>query len=332
MVATVTSSEYLLPSMGFEPAYAKLYGTGELQQRVEQALEELGRCYICPRDCGVDRLADKTAACKTGRYAQVSSYFPHFGEEDCLRGWRGSGTIFFSMCNLRCVFCQNFDISQVHRGPAIPPGQLAGMMLKLQDMGCHNINFVTPEHVVPQVLEALVLAVTDGLKLPIVYNTSAYDSMTSLHLLDGVVDIYMPDFKLWDSQQSLRYLKAKDYADVACGVVQEMNRQVGPLKCDENGLARRGVLVRHLVMPGMIDQTSEIFRFLAEEVDSNTYVNVVSQYRPEGKVTGEKYEEINRAVTMPEYLAAVQIAHRFGLRLDQRKSNGEILPRLMQAI
>ena len=311
-------SEYLLPSTDFEPAYLKLYRTGELLQRTKQALEELDQCYICPRNCGVDRLADKTATCKTGRYAQVSSYFPHFGEEDCLRGWRGSGTIFFSMCNLRCVFCQNFDISQAYRSSETPPERLAKMMLELQDIGCHNINFVTPEHVVPQVLEALVLAVADGLKLPIVYNTSAYDSMTSLHLLDGVVDIYMPDFKLWDSQQSLRYLKAKDYAEEACGVVQEMHRQVGTLKFGEDGLARRGVLVRHLVMPGMIDQTDDIFRFLAEELASDTYVNVMSQYRPGGKVTAEKYGQINRAVTMSEYLEAIRIAHDFGLRLDQR--------------
>jgi putative pyruvate formate lyase activating enzyme len=252
----------------------------------------------------------------------VASYFPHFGEEDCLRGWKGSGTIFFSMCNLRCVFCQNFDISQANKGQEVNAVELAALMLELQDIGCHNINFVTPEHVVPQILEALLVAAEAGLRLPIVYNTSAYDSMESLRLLDGVVDIYMPDFKFWDPALSLRYLKAKDYAEAACRVIKEMVRQAGPLKFDEHGLAKRGVLVRHLVMPGFLAETRQIFNFLAQEIGPELYVNVMAQYYPAGKVNGDKYAKINRHVATPEYEEAVQMARDLGLRLDERRPKG----------
>jgi putative pyruvate formate lyase activating enzyme len=306
----------------FEPAYMTLYRSGELQRRAEVAIASLAECLVCPRDCGVNRLADKTAACKTGRYARVGSFFPHFGEEDCLRGWRGSGTIFFSWCNLRCVFCQNFDISQDGEGADVRPRQLAAMMLDLQKRGCHNINFVTPEHVVPQILEALPIAVEGGLRLPLVYNTSAYDSMASLAHMDGIIDIYMPDFKFWDERLSLRYLKAKDYPDAARRVVKEMHRQVGDLTFDEHGLAQRGVLVRHLVMPGEIAGSAEIMRFLAEEVSPNTYVNVMAQYYPAGKVSAEKYEEINRHTIGAEYQAGVRLAREAGLRLDERRPGG----------
>ncbi len=231
------------------PSYLQL-PPGELERRARHAVASLSDCRACPRNCGVDRLADRWAACKTGRYAVVSSAFPHMGEEDCLRGWRGSGTIFFAHCNLRCVFCQNFDISQGMRpGPAsagVPAEELAALMLALQARGCHNINLVTPEHVAPQVLEALALAVPAGLRLPIVYNTSAYDSLETLRRLDGVVDIYMPDFKLWSEDAARRYLRAADYPEAARAALREMHRQVGPLRTDESGLATRGVLVRHL--------------------------------------------------------------------------------------
>jgi putative pyruvate formate lyase activating enzyme len=311
-------NKYTIPAEDFEPAYLALHRTGELLRRAKEAVAGLSECRVCPRDCGVDRAADKTAVCKIGRYAQVSSYFPHLGEEDCLRGWRGSGTIFFNLCNLKCVFCQNYDISQVNKGLEAGPTELAAMMLELQETGCHNINFVTPEHVVPQVLEALVVAVEAGLRLPIVYNTSAYDSMESLRLLDGVVDIYMPDFKFWTTESSWRYLKAKDYGDAAGQGIKEMNRQVGPLKFDERGLAKRGVLVRHLVMPGLLEETRQIFNFLAQEVAPDTYVNVMAQYRPTWKVTSEKYAEINRPLETAEYKEAVQMAEEVGLRLDER--------------
>ncbi|GIW72041.1 MAG: hypothetical protein KatS3mg102_1583 [Planctomycetota bacterium] len=189
--------------------------------------------------------------CRTWRRAWVGSYFPHFGEEDCLRGWNGSGTIFFSWCNLRCVFCQNCDVSQQGAGREVSAEELAHMMLRLQRWGCHNINFVTPEHVVPQVLEALAIAIERGLRLPIVYNTSAYDSLESLRAMEGIVDIYLPDFKFWDPAHARRYSKAPDYPEVARAAIQEMHRQVGPLVLDpQTGLARRGLLVRHLVMPG----------------------------------------------------------------------------------
>ncbi len=314
-----SQSNFFLSSRDFEPAYLRLYRTGELVPRAREAIETLASCRVCPRDCGVDRLADKTAACKTGRYARVSSYLPHLGEENCLRGWRGSGTIFFSWCNLRCQFCQNFDISQIGHGEETMPERLAEMMLELQALGCHNINFVTPEHVVPQILEALPLAAGGGLRLPIVYNTSAYDSMESLRLMDGVVDIYMPDFKIWDSRMALKYLLAKDYPEAARRTMKEMHRQVGELKLDEHGLAKRGVLVRHLVMPGEVAGTREIMKFLASEVSPHTYVNIMAQYYPAGKVSREKYAEINRRITRQEYADAISAAQQAGLyRFDER--------------
>jgi putative pyruvate formate lyase activating enzyme len=322
MKPSFVSSKYIIPAANFEPAYLALHRSGELQRRAEQAVAGLEACYVCPRDCGVNRLADKTAACKTGRYAQVSSYFPHFGEEDCLRGWRGSGTIFFGMCNLRCVFCQNYDISQAEKSLEVGPAKLASLMLELQDAGCHNINFVTPEHVVPQILEALPLAVEAGLRLPIVYNTSAYDSLESLRLMEGVVDIYMPDFKFWDESLSLRYLIAKNYAEAARRVIKEMVRQVGPLRFDEQGLAKRGVLVRHLVMPGFLTETRQIFGFLAQEIGPGLYVNVMDQYRPAGRVSAQKFIEINRGVTTPEFQEAVRLARQAGFRLDERRPRG----------
>lgn len=318
-----TSTAFYISSHEFEPAYMSLYRSGELQRRVEQALERLHHCLVCPRNCGVDRMADRTAACKTGRYALVGSHFPHFGEEDCLRGWNGSGTIFFSLCNLRCVFCQNFDISQAGAGVETRPERLAEMMLELQAQGCHNINFVTPEHIVPQLVEALPLAVERGLRLPIVYNTSAYDSLDSLQLMSGIVDIYMPDFKFWDDRLSLRFLKAKDYPEAARRAVREMYRQVGDLKFDERGMAKRGLLVRHLVMPGDIAGSQSIMHFLAEEISADTYVNVMDQYYPAGKVSEEKYAEINRRVNQAEYQRVVNLAKEAGLwRLDERIPRG----------
>ncbi len=311
----------------FVPAYRRL-PTGELARRAERAVAGLADCRACPRDCGVNRLEDKWAACKTGRYAVVSSAFAHFGEEDCLRGWNGSGTIFFAHCNLRCVFCQNYDISQAVRpGPAARgsrPEDIAATMLALQRAGCHNINFVTPEHVVPQVLEALSLAVEAGLDLPIVYNTSAYDSPESLALLDGVVDIYMPDFKYWTAARSKTYLMAEDYPDAARAALTEMHRQVGDLRLDANGIAQRGILLRHLVMPNQLDETRAILRWIADELGPDTYVNLMDQYRPAGKVSGRRFAEINRSITSAEYREAYDYARRLGLRLDERSGAGQL--------
>jgi putative pyruvate formate lyase activating enzyme len=304
----------------FEPAYLKLYDSGELRERVERAVESLCACEVCPRNCRVDRWANKFAVCKTGRHAIVSSYGPHHGEENCLRGWGGSGTLFFAGCNLRCVFCQNFDISWQVRGTATPPELLAGMMVELQNWGCHNINFVTPEHVVPQIVEALPLAIERGLRLPLVYNTSAYDSLESLRLMDGVVDIYMPDFKYWDSEMARRYSRAPDYPEVARRNLKEMHRQVGVLTFDANGLAQRGVLLRHLVMPGDIAGTGEILRWVANKLSPDTYVNLMAQYFPAGKVSRHEYDEINRRVLPAEYEHALAAAWHAGLtRLDGRR-------------
>ena len=295
----------------------------ELERRAIVAHELLGeRCLVCPRGCKVDRRADVAGLCAIGRHAVIASYFPHFGEEDCLRGRRGSGTIFFSGCNLRCVFCQNHDISWQVRGELVTPERLAGMMLELQAIGCHNINWVTPEHVVPQILEALPLAYTWGLELPIVYNTSAYDSLDSLRLMEGIVDVYMPDFKLWTSEAARRYLKRADYPDVARGTILEMHRQVGDLLVDDRGMARRGLIVRHLVMPGLLDETEAILRFVAEKLGTQTYVNVMGQYYVSGKVgQSGKYEEIARGIHREEYEQALALAHELGLRLDPRSAD-----------
>ncbi len=311
---------FLLRRADFIPAYIKTYEEGRLREKAEAALELLRSCSVCPRNCHVDRLADKTAVCHTGRYARVSSAFAHFGEEDCLRGWNGSGTIFFAWCNLRCAFCQNYETSQDGEGGVVRPEELATIMLELQEAGCHNINFVTPEHVVPQILEALPIAVGRGLRLPLVYNTSSYDSLDSIRLMDGVVDIYMPDFKLWDSSRSLKYLLARDYPDAARRVIQAMHQQVGELKVDEDGLALRGLLVRHLVMPGLLEETRQIMRYLAEEVSPDTYVNLMDQYFPAWKAkTQEKYVEINRPITSAEFNQALAQAYQAGLwRIDTR--------------
>ena len=301
-------------------AYLALFESGELRQRVEVAREMLRSCTACPRNCRVDRLADKYAVCRTGRYATVSSHFAHFGEEDCLKGWKGSGTIFFSGCNLRCVFCQNFDISWRLQGAPAPPEKLARMMLDLERQGCHNINFVTPEHVVPQIIEALPLAIEAGLSVPLVYNTSAYDSMESLALMDGIVDIYMPDFKYWDAEMARKYSRAPDYPEVARRTIKEMHRQVGDLVLDENGLARRGLLIRHLVMPDRIAGTSEVARWIARELSPSTYVNIMPQYYPTGKVSPHEFAEINRRITPIEYESALDAAWQAGLkRLDPRR-------------
>jgi putative pyruvate formate lyase activating enzyme len=311
---------FFLPRKDFQPAYLRLHESGELQQRVERALAALEDCTLCPRDCHVNRLENKFAVCKTGRHAVVSSHFPHHGEENCLRGTRGSGTIFFGWCNLRCVFCQNYETSWLGQGRIASPQQLAAMMLHLQERGCHNINFVTPEHVVPQILEALPPAVAGGLRLPLVYNTSAYDSHESLELMDGVIDIYMPDFKFWHDEHARHYVRAPNYPQAARRAIREMHRQVGPLVVDENGLALRGVILRHLVMPGDIAGTREIMRWVAEELGPDTYVNVMDQYYPAGKVGDGQFVEINRHVTSEEFLAARVAARAAGLtRLDSRR-------------
>jgi putative pyruvate formate lyase activating enzyme len=306
----------------FESAYLALERTGELRARVQAARQHLEECSACPRNCRSHRAAGETGFCRTGRYARLASAGPHFGEEDCLRGTRGSGTVFFALCNLHCVFCQNWDISQRAKGRQVTAEEIAEVMLALQDRSCHNINFVTPEHVVPQVIEAVGVAVPNGLRIPIVYNTSAYDSVVSLRLLDGIVDIYMPDFKFWRSETSERLSHAADYPQRARDALCEMQRQVGPLRFDRDGVARRGVLVRHLVMPGQLEESREIFHFLADQISRDTCVNIMAQYRPDNEVRGmhgNGFDDINRRPTAEEISAAYQAARDVGLwRFDKR--------------
>ncbi len=305
---------FALSRKDFVPAYVRTFAEHKLHQRAQQAVEALQSCRVCPRDCQIDRLANQTGVCRIGRHARVASVFPHFGEEDCLRGWRGSGTIFFSGCNLRCVFCQNFDISQRGDGAEVTAATLARMMLDLQSAGCHNINFVTPEHVVPQILEALPLAIEDGLRLPLVYNTSAYDSLESIRLLDGVVDIYMPDFKLWHAEHCAKYLVARDYPVAARAAIRAMHEQVGELKVDQQGLALRGVLVRHLVMPGLLADTCEIMRWLATALSRDTYINLMDQYRPAYLAQSQRrFAPINRSLLDTEFERALEHARAAGL-------------------
>jgi putative pyruvate formate lyase activating enzyme len=298
----------------FEPAYLETGRRGEFPARVDAALAELEDCRACPRDCGVDRTTNGRALCHVGRYARVASAFPHHGEEACLRGRHGSGTIFFSYCNLRCVFCQNWDISQAPAGRECTASELAALMLELQDQGCHNINLVTPEHVVPQIIEALAIAIPEGLRLPLVYNTSAYDSPWSLQMMDGIVDIYMPDFKFWEPDTARRLAKAKDYPLVARQAIAEMHRQVGVLRTDRHGVAQRGLLVRHLVMPGQVRDATAIFDWLAAEISPDTFVNVMGQYRPEHRVPANgRYADINRRPLRAELDAAFDAARHAGL-------------------
>lgn len=324
-----TKPEYLsdprwqLSRSDFTPAYLRLYEKNPniFRERIDEGFSVLQDCTVCPRDCRVNRLEDEPGKCRTGRNAWVSSYFPHFGEEDCLRGWNGSGTIFFSFCNLKCVFCQNHEISWQGAGTEATADDIAGMMLSLQDRGCHNINFVTPEHVVPQVLEALLPAIERGLRLPIVYNTSGYDSLHSLKLMEDIVDIYMPDFKFWDPENSHFYMTESSYPEVTRSAIREMHRQVGDLKFDRDGLALRGLMVRHLVMPNGVAGEEEIFRFLAGEISRDTYINIMDQYHPDGQVLRkpDRYRDISRRITGDELKQVRNVAVDVGLhRLDER--------------
>ncbi len=304
----------------FEPAYLRLLRSGELRERVAQAYEHLSICDVCARNCDVDRRAGQVGVCRTGEQAKVSSYGPHLGEEDPLRGWRGSGTIFFTRCNLKCQFCQNHDISQADAGYEVEPEQLASIMLELQAQGCHNINFVSPSHVVPQIMAAVLIAAGAGLRVPLVYNTGGYDSMATLKLLDGVVDIYMPDMKYADAEIARRYSKIADYARVNQAAVREMHRQVGDLEVNRAGLALRGLLVRHLVLPDNLAGTDEIVQFLAAEISPHTYLNLMDQYRPAYKA--HHFPELNRRITRDEYQAAIKMARDAGLgRLDERRAH-----------
>ncbi|HXF92633.1 MAG TPA: radical SAM protein [Nitrospiraceae bacterium] len=299
-------------------SYCSLLETGELADRVAQARERLRRCHVCPRHCAIDRLEGDLGFCLVGAKPFVSSYGPHHGEEAPLRGWNGSGTIFFASCNLRCVYCQNYEISQWRQGREVSAQELAGMMLSLEQQGCYNINLVTPSHQVPQILEGLLLAARKGLRIPLVYNTSSYDELETLRLLDGIVDIYLPDFKYADAEIALKYSKVPGYPEIAKTAIKEMHRQTGDLVIDERGLAVRGVLVRHLVLPGGLAGTVEVMRFLADELSKDTYVNIMDQYRPCWKAF--KYPPLDRRITREEFEEAVEAAKACGLhRLHQER-------------
>jgi putative pyruvate formate lyase activating enzyme len=304
------------------PAYLALLESGELERRVVSAWRQLERCDLCARYCRVNRLATMNGAvCRTGERAVVASYGAHYGEEDPLRGTRGSGTIFFSWCNLRCVFCQNWDIAQKGAGEETEPAEIAGMMLALQAQGCHNINLVSPSHVVAQILAAVLGAARRGLRLPLVYNTGGYDSPEALALLDGVVDIYMPDMKYGDSALARRYSKVRDYVEVNRAAVREMHRQVGDLALSADGVAQRGLLVRLLVLPNGIAGADSVLAFLANEISRDTYLNLMDQYRP--CYRADEYPGLDRPLTLAEYRAALETAARLGLRrLDHEFARG----------
>lgn len=296
------------------PAYLELHQTGELQQRAKAAERLLEPCRVCPRECLAQRLQGETGVCGVAENAMISSYGPHYGEERPLVGTGGSGTIFLAHCNLCCVFCQNYEISQEGEGQVVPVRRLAEMMLDLQRMGCHNINFVTPTHQVPQILRALPLAVEGGLQVPLVYNCGGYESLETLRILDGVFDIYMPDFKYGDSEAAKRYSNAENYPEVAKAAFQEMHRQVGDLTLDRRGIALRGLLVRHLVLPNNLAGTGEVARFLAE-LSEDTYVNIMAQYRP--CYRAHEYPPLARRPTREELEGALRLARAAGLnRLD----------------
>ena len=302
----------------WEPLYLETHGRGRLKKKVAAAYDILNQCNLCPRNCLVDRHHGELGRCRTGDQPVVSSFGPHFGEEAPLVGRQGSGTIFFTHCNLYCSFCQNYEISHGGEGEEISIPDLAAMMLNLQNRGCHNINFVTPSHQVYQILAALPAAIEGGLNVPLVYNTGGYDALQTLKLLEGVIDIYMPDFKFWDPQVAKDLCDAQDYPEMARQALKEMHRQVGDLAMDEDGVARRGLLVRHLVLPDGLAGTKEVAGFIAREISPHTYINVMGQYRPCGRAA--EHPSLSKFLTGLEHVEAQRLAGEAGLtRLDHRE-------------
>jgi len=300
------------------PAYLTLLENGELARQADTAWQHMHDCDLCARYCHVDRFAGiKGAVCRTGERAVVNSYAPHHGEEDPLRGWNGSGTIFFSWCNLRCMYCQNWEISHKGVGRKVSPEEIADMMLSLQAWGCHNINLVSPSHVVAQIIRAVEIAATRGLRLPLVYNTGGYDSLEALALLDGIIDIYMPDMKYGDSAIARKYSRIRDYVKYNQQAVKEMHRQVGDLIIDDRGIAQRGLLIRHLVLPHGLAGTDAVLGFIASELSTDSYVNIMDQYRPCFHASED--DKLGHALTSEEYMEALRLAKTYGLeRLDHR--------------
>ena len=309
------------PESGFEPAYLALHRSGELKERARIADRHMEDCDLCARYCHVNRKQTLDGVmCRTGGLAVVSGAGAHHGEEDCLRGWRGSGAIFFSHCNMRCVFCQDWEVSWKGKGEEKTTRELADIMLELQEIGCHNINLIGPSHVVAQILAALALAASEGLRLPLVYNSSGYDSPEALKLLDGIVDIYMPEMKYGDPALARKYSHTPDYVQANQAALREMHRQVGDLRLKADGIATRGLIVRHLVLPNGVAGTEQVMQFLAREISPDTYVNIMDRYQPVYRA-GE-YPELNRAITREEYEAAIAAARQAGLhRIDRHCSD-----------
>jgi len=294
-----------------QPNYLSMNETGELKERAAYALKLLKNCKLCPHFCGIDRDRGEKGICMAGDSAIVSSVSPHFGEEDVLVGKKGSGTIFFGFCNLKCIFCQNYELSRYGEGHEVAADELANAMLQLQEIGCHNINFVSPTHFAAQIIQSVAIAAEKGLNIPIVYNTGGFDTVDTLKLLEGIVDIYMPDVKFAEEDKAFKYLRVKGYPKVMKEAVKEMYRQVGDLKIDDKGIAYRGLLVRHLVMPDGLAGTREIMDFLAKEISKHTYVNIMGQYYP--CYLAKDYPELNRATSRKELMEAVKLAREAGL-------------------
>lgn len=294
-----------------EASYTKLRTSGELARRAERAKAMLESCALCPRECGANRLGGETGVCGAGARARVSSHNSHHGEEPPISGFNGSGTIFLTHCNLKCIFCQNYPISHLGNGQTVSAEQLAGMMLSLQRRGCHNINFVTPTHYMPQIVEALDIAAGAGLRIPIVYNCGGYESLEALRLLDGIVDVYMPDIKYSDEGPARRFSGAPDYFKHACAAIKEMQRQVGVLEADADGIAVRGLLIRHLVLPNGLAGSRRSLEFIAREISPDTFVSVMEQYFPAHKALSDP--DISRRITREEYREVVGMVDEFGL-------------------
>jgi putative pyruvate formate lyase activating enzyme len=293
------------------PVYLGTYKRGALEEKIEKLEEILSACELCPRACGVNRTRGEKGYCKSDNHLVVSSVQTHFGEEDVLVGSHGSGTVFLTYCNLGCIYCQNYDISHLGYGQRMTEEELAFLVLGLQERGCHNINFVTPTHFTPQIVKAVKIAIEKGLHVPIVFNCGGYESKGTIALLDGIVDIYMPDIKYGGVENAMKYSNAPDYFDVCKEAVKEMHRQVGDLKVDERGIAWRGLLIRHLVLPNGLAGSAEVFKFIATELSKESYVNIMLQYRPMYKAY--EYKELNRELKMSEYREAIEIAREWGL-------------------
>jgi len=306
-----------------EPGYLKLYESGELDERIEKLYKILESCELCPRKCKVNRLKGERGYCRSGEELIVSAIHPHFGEEDPLVGpgrffgAGGSGTIFLTNCNLGCIYCQNYEISHLGQGSPMSIEEVARGMILLQNMGCYNINFVTPTHFTPQLVKAIKAAIPKGLRIPIVYNCGGYENVETIKLLEGIVDIYMPDIKYSDSQNAKKYSNAPDYFERCKEAVKEMYRQVGDLKLDHRGIAERGLLIRHLILPNDLAGSWEVLKFIAEEISKDSYVNIMFQYRPMFKA--KEYEELNRRPLLSEYNRAIDMALELGLHRGFRR-------------